>query len=111
MIGRAAVFIMSLFCTALVAKGYSFRFGSDCVILLSLYRECGVAMFGMLDAEFDMILYDVRKKKLVAVRDPIGIYPLFYRYTARAKSSLHRKRKKFVQICDKVLPFSPRHYD
>ena len=36
----------------LEGKGYAFRSGSDCEILLPLYREYGTAMFAMLDAEF-----------------------------------------------------------
>ncbi len=39
-------------------------------------------MFKHLDAEFAMILYDSRKKLLIAARDPIGIRPLFYGYSA-----------------------------
>ena len=38
-------------------------------------------MFNHLDAEFAMILYDSRKKWLIAARDPIGIRPLFYGYS------------------------------
>ena len=37
---------------ALQAKGYSFRSGSDCEVLLPLYLEYGLAMFARLDAEF-----------------------------------------------------------
>src|SRR5699024_9950373 len=39
-------------------KGYTFRSGSDCEILLPLYKEYGTGMFQMLDAEFACILYD-----------------------------------------------------
>ena len=38
--------------------GYTFLSGSDCEIILPLYREYGLGMFAMLDAEFAMILYD-----------------------------------------------------
>ena len=34
-----------------------------------------------LDAEFALILYDSRKDRLIAARDPIGIRPLFYGYS------------------------------
>ena len=39
-------------------KGYTFQSGSDCEILLPLYREYGFDMFAKLDAEFAMVLYD-----------------------------------------------------
>ena len=34
--------------------------GSDCEIILPLYREYGLAMFAKLDAEFAMIIYDAQ---------------------------------------------------
>ena len=62
---------------ALMPK-YTFQSGSDCEILLPLYREHGVAMFSMLDAEFALILYDGDTQEYIAARDPIGIRPLYY---------------------------------
>ena len=46
----------------LLEKGYSFRSGSDCEILLPLYKEYGVEMFKMLDAEYALILFDGQTK-------------------------------------------------
>ena len=57
----------------LEAEGYTFASDSDCEIILPLYYKYGLAMFKHLDAEFAMILYDSRKKLLIAARDPIGI--------------------------------------
>ena len=67
-------------------------------------------MFGMLDAEFAMILYDGRKGKLLAARDPIGIRPLFYGYTDGADIIFASEAKNLVPICKKILPFPPGHY-
>ena len=55
--------------------GYTFRSGSDCEIILPLYREYGLGMFAMLDAEFAMVIYDGQKNCFIAARDPIGIRP------------------------------------
>ena len=63
-----------------LSKKYTFKSGSDCEILLPLYREYGVDMFKMLDAEFALIIYDGEEKKYIAARDPIGIRPLYYGY-------------------------------
>ena len=38
----------------LQAKGYTFQSGSDCEILLPLYREYGTEMFQLLDAQQGM---------------------------------------------------------
>ena len=62
----------------LEGKGYEFRSGSDCEILLPLYREYGTAMFAMLDAEFACVIYDGAAGEFIAARDPIGIRPLYY---------------------------------
>ena len=67
----------------LQAKGYSFQSDSDCEILLPLYREYGVNMFQMLDAEFALVLFDGREGGFIAARDPIGIRPLYYGYDSR----------------------------
>ena len=64
----------------LESRGYTFRSGSDCELLLPLYREYGLDMFARLDAEFALILYDSKTGSLIAARDPIGIRPLFYGY-------------------------------
>ena len=46
---------------AKLAEKYSFVSESDCELLLPLYREHGLDMFGMLDAEFALVLYDGKK--------------------------------------------------
>lgn len=56
---------------------YTFHSDSDCELLLPLYREYGVEMFAMLDAEFACILYDGESGEFIAARDPIGIRPLY----------------------------------
>ena len=95
---------------ALEKKGYRFRSNSDCEILLPLYREYGTGMFGMLDAEFAMILYDGRKKEFLAARDPIGIRPLYYGYGADGSIAFASEPSSLLPLCKKVLPFPPGHY-
>ena len=62
-------------------RGYKFASDCDCEILLPLYYEYGLDMFRHMDSEFALILYDSRKDRLIAARDPIGIRPLFYGYS------------------------------
>ena len=62
-------------------RGYKFCSDCDCEILLPLYYEYGLDMFRHMDAEFALIMYDSRKDRLIAARDPIGIRPLFYGYS------------------------------
>ena len=91
-------------------RGYKFASDCDCEILLPLYYEYGLDMFRHMDAEFALIMYDSRKDRLIAARDPIGIRPLFYGYTARGEIIFASEAKNLVPICDKVMPFPPGHY-
>ena len=94
----------------LIQKGYTFRSGSDCEILLPLYREYGVDMFAMLDAEFACILYDGQTDTFIAARDPIGIRPLYYGYDSHGVMVLASEPKNLMGLADKVMPFPPGHY-
>ena len=91
-------------------KGYTFQSGSDCELILPLYREYGVEMFQRLDAEFAMILYDGRQKKFIAARDPIGIRPLFYGLLPDGSTVFASEAKNLVGLCEEIKPFPPGHY-
>lgn len=93
-----------------LAKKYTFKSGSDCEILLPLYREYGVDMFKMLDAEFALIIYDGEEKKYIAARDPIGIRPLYYGYDKKGVIMFASEAKNLVGMCKHVMPFPPGHY-
>ena len=90
-------------------KGYLFHSGSDCELLLPLYREYGTEMFSMLDAEFALILYDGKRDIFLAARDPIGIRPLFYGY-ADNRIVFASEAKNLVGLCAEITPFPPGHY-
>ena len=94
----------------LEADGYQFVSDSDCEILLPLYEKYGVEMFHMLDAEYACIIYDDKKKSLIAARDPIGIRPLFYGYLADDEIVFASEAKNLVGLVSKVYPFPPGHY-
>lgn len=91
-------------------KGYVFKSGSDCELLLPLYKEYGLDMFAKLDAEYAAIIYDAEKKSLIAARDPIGIRPLYYGYTDAEEIVFASEPKNLVGLCKKILPFPPGHY-
>ena len=89
---------------------YSFVSDSDCEILLPLYKEYGMEMFSMLDAEFACIIYDGDTKEYIAARDPIGIRPLYYGYDAEGAMVLASEAKNLVGLVNKIMPFPPGHY-
>ena len=94
----------------LIKKGYTFESDSDCEILLPLYEQYGIGMFGMLDAEFAMIIYDGDSKDFIAARDPIGIRPLYYGYDEDGGILFASEPKNLVGLTDKIMPFPPGHY-
>jgi asparagine synthase (glutamine-hydrolysing) len=93
-----------------LSEKYTFRSGSDCEIILPMYREYGTAMFSMLDAEFAMILYDARTGEYVAARDPVGIRPLYYGYDKNGVIVFASEPKNLVGLCKKTMPFPPGYY-
>ena len=93
-----------------LAKKYSFVSGSDCEILLPMYREYGTDMFDMLDAEYALIIYDGRTGEYIAARDPIGIRPLYYGYDTEGSILFASEPKNLVGLCDKIMPFPPGCY-
>ena len=64
-------------------------------------------MFNTLDAEFALILWDARQKKLIAARDPIGIRPLYYGKVRCGGSAFAIEPKNLICMCDTTLPFPP----
>ena len=96
--------------TELVGMGYRFQSGSDCEILLPMYREYGTDMFAMLDAEFALIIYDSRRDQFIAARDPLGIRPLYYGELPAGGMVFASEAKNLVGLCPKIMPFPPGHY-
>ena len=90
--------------------GYEFESDRDCEILLPLYEKLGTAMFGFLDAEFALVIYDGKRDTFIAARDPIGIRPLYYGYDNDGYIIFASEPKNLVGICDSIKPFPPGHY-
>ncbi len=95
---------------AALSEKYTFKSGSDCEILLPMYREYGTDMFSMLDAEFALIIYDGKEGRFIAARDPIGIRPLYYGYDEAGVIVFASEAKNLTGLCKKVMPFPPGHY-
>ncbi|MCR5478222.1 MAG: asparagine synthase B [Lachnospiraceae bacterium] len=94
----------------LIRKGYRFLSDSDCEILPAMYREYGTEMFGMLDAEYAMILYDAKTGSFLAARDPIGIRPLYYGTTQDGTYVFASEPKNLTGLVGRISPFPPGHY-
>jgi len=62
----------------LIDRGHQFHTCSDSEVLVHLYEEYGLACLQHLRGEFAFILWDERRRELLAARDRFGIKPLFY---------------------------------
>ena len=64
--------------TELESEGCRFKTSSDSEIALHLYRRHGLRGLKQLRGEFSILIYDRLRETLVAVRDRIGVKPLYY---------------------------------
>ncbi len=59
--------------------GHRFRSRSDSEVALHLYEEHGERFAERLDGMFAILVYDAKKRRVIAARDRSGKKPLFYR--------------------------------
>jgi asparagine synthase (glutamine-hydrolysing) len=92
------------------AGKYQFQTGSDCEVILALYRDKGIHFLEELSGIFAFALYDEERDEFLIARDPIGVIPL---YIGRDKEGLvyvASELKALEGMCDEYEPFLPGHY-
>ena len=57
---------------------YPYQTGSDCEVILALYREKGAELVHDLNGMFAFVLFDPRDNSWMIARDSIGIIPLYF---------------------------------
>lgn len=58
--------------------GYPFQSSSDTEVILAAYEIWGEKAFARLNGIFALALCDTKEEKLILVRDPVGVKPLYY---------------------------------
>ena len=87
--------------------GYKLETGSDCEIILHLYKEFGFKKtIQFLDGVFMVVLFDNNNNKLFAARDPYGVRPGFIGYSNEG-IFLASEAKSLTELSDKLIPFKP----
>lgn len=62
----------------LIKSGHTFYTATDTEVIVHLYEKYGNDFVHHLNGQFAIALWDIRRKKLILVRDRAGILPLFY---------------------------------
>ena len=105
---------------------YAFQTGSDCEVILALYRQWKeaarsqtsaeslhasiVSMIEKLSGIFAFALYDAEDGSFLVARDPIGVIPLYIGYDPDGKVYVASELKALEGQCDHYEPFLPGHY-
>ncbi len=98
---------------------YTFRTGSDCEVILALYRDAVraggsqedfIRMLERLNGIFAFALYDAERDEYLIARDPIGVIPLYIGHDAQGRVYVASELKALEGICTEYEPFLPGHF-
>ena len=98
---------------------YEFSTGSDCEVILALYRDAVAAggsqedfirMLEKLNGIFAFALYDAERDEYLIARDPIGVIPLYIGKDKEGHICVASELKALEGICTEYEPFLPGHF-
>ncbi len=92
------------------AGRYDFQTGSDCEVILALYRDKGIDFLEDISGIFAFALYDEEKDAFLIARDPIGVIPLYIGYDGDGTVYVASELKALEGQCERYEPFLPGHY-
>ena len=92
------------------AGRYEFQTGSDCEVILALYRDKGIGFLEDLSGIFAFVLYNEERDEFLIARDPIGVIPLYIGYDNDGTVYVASELKALEGQCEHYEPFLPGHY-
>ena len=92
------------------AGRYEFQTGSDCEVILALYRDKGIGFLEDISGIFAFALYDEERDEFLIARDPIGVIPLYIGYDGDGTVYVASELKALEGQCERYEPFPPGHY-
>ena len=92
------------------AGQYDFMTGSDCEVILALYRDKGIHFLEDLNGIFAFVLYDEEKDAFLIARDAIGVIPLYIGHDSDGTVYVASELKALEGQCEYYEPFLPGHY-
>ncbi len=90
-------------------QGEPFLTGSDCEVILPLYRQHGADLVLHLEGMYAFVLHEPESGRWLIGRDPIGIIPLYYGRDAQDQTWVASEMKAIEDVCVEVQPFPPGH--
>ncbi|MDZ7790706.1 MAG: asparagine synthase B [Xanthomonadales bacterium] len=88
---------------------YTFRTGSDCEVILPLYRQFGTEFLHKLNGIFAFVLYDEEADRYLIARDPIGVMPLYHGRDEDGILWVASEMKAIEPWCKQIDIFPPGH--
>lgn len=92
------------------AGKYEFQTGSDCEVILALYRDKGIDFLEELNGIFAFALYDEERDEFLIARDAIGVIPLYIGHDKSGLIYVASELKALEGMCEEYEPFLPGHY-
>lgn len=92
------------------AGRYAFMTGSDCEVILALWRDKGPALVDELSGIFAFALYDEQTDEFLIARDPIGVIPLYMGTDDDGTVYVASELKALESFCKQYEAFPPGHY-
>ena len=89
---------------------YQFQTGSDCEVILALYRDKGISFLEDISGIFAFALYDEERDAFLVARDQIGVIPLYIGFDSDGKVYVASELKALEGQCERYEPFLPGHY-
>lgn len=89
---------------------YEFLTGSDCEVILPLYRKYGPAFIEKLNGIYAFALYDIEKDCFLIARDHIGIIPLYYGFDNHGRLYVASELKALEGYCSVIKCFPPGQF-
>ena len=89
---------------------YDFLTGSDCEVILALYRDKGINFLEDLSGIFAFALYDEENDEYLIARDPIGVIPLYIGHDIDGHLCVASELKALEGWSTDYEVFLPGHY-
>ncbi|MBQ9213498.1 MAG: asparagine synthase B, partial [Bacteroidales bacterium] len=92
------------------AGKFDFQTGSDCEVILALFRDKGIDFLEDLSGIFAFALYDEERDEYLIARDPIGVIPLYIGHDSDDNICVASELKALEGYCTEYEVFLPGHY-